>query len=213
MSLWDLLSNELQDYIFMFTDLSTVLLNNRQYVLMRFRKDRKTNRLFNWTEAVKDGNVILLRHLLLTGCNGTYGCKLLEKALVAGNIDAANFIWDNKRAITNLIWKDKRQRWYNRHIDKDSMERIIENGTSPIEGVTWLLDTTNESFTSWAVEKALAKIYQSNKRESNKWLAIAEKMVSCDRMVPHASTLIVDAQGFYDYRLKEARNFCRNNVP
>jgi hypothetical protein len=175
-SYWDLFPEEIKDLIFYFTNIETVLLNERFYVLNCMKKQKKYGRLFNWTSAVKYGNILLLNYLLENKCTTNHSNRLIEKALVCGNISAADYIWNHRTEIIHLLWKSKRARWYNRHVSFDSMEIIIERSSEPVKAVEWLLTRTNEYFTCYAVDKVIQNPSCKNEQILKKLLTYRHRL-------------------------------------
>lgn len=156
-SLWDKLSFELQDIIFYHAGLDTCLINKRYESVWMLRKyfPKVDKMLSNWTDGVKYGNVHVVKYLFESGCPYTHSSLLVESALLLGKIDLAQFIWDNRTSIRNLLWTCKRQRYNSRLINSKTMEKLVDK--KKVESALWLLHNTKEKYPTYCIEKVYDK--------------------------------------------------------
>ena len=154
MNLWDMLPTELKDAVFRMTDLETAVRNNNAHAISFFKRERRYRRQLEWADAARHGRVILMEYMLRTGTSTTHSGRLIETALLHGQLEAASFLLTHERSIAPVLWPSKRQRWHNRALyDGKTVELLLSKGKYP--EAAWLLEKTSAPVTAAAYDQAL----------------------------------------------------------
>ena len=108
MAVFQDLPAEILDIIFIKTDVTTVVRNNRPWCLRYMPGQEKQ---LSWSHAAMKGNIPILIYLLRTRVSTVSTPNLIDIALQNHHIRAAQFIRFHEGQIRNIIFQKPSQRW------------------------------------------------------------------------------------------------------
>lgn len=143
-SYWDRLPEEILDAIVMYTDLDTAILLQRPHCIERFLKRKRNERLLDWAQAAKSGNIRRLKYMMENGINRTHDSCLIHLALTRGHLECAKWLYLHRESIKRLLWKKRHQRIHNHLVTENTLVALI--GTGKHQEALWYLDKTYYTF-------------------------------------------------------------------
>jgi len=135
-----ILPQEIIDMIFMYTDIDTMILFNRSFCIKKYLTVKKKKKKFNWVEAAEQGKIHWMEYMLANGIRTTHSGTLLQIALLHGNIECAQWIWNHGKAIRHLLYTNTRQRNYNKLATTETLGKLLQAGRK--QEALWLLTNT-----------------------------------------------------------------------
>lgn len=141
---WDRLPYHVQDIVFLYTDLDTVLLSGHDYIIRKVLQSKRVKRQFTWSNAAARGKVIWMRYFLRHKITVNHAPHLIELSLKHGHVEAATFIWQHRHDIRKLLWPKIHNRNYNQLVKISTMKSLVRK--KQFLEAKWLLVHTNTPF-------------------------------------------------------------------